>query len=396
MADVSTREVLTHLRNVLPQYVFAPRPQRLGWFVLHLTVVLGGVLLGLGQGLGATHIPSWTLPFLSVAVGASMAGLAFVAHEVMHGAVVKNATARRWIAQLAWAPFCLSADLWAAWHNRAHHPHTNVAGRDPDAYPTEEEYLNYPWARWTVEVGAPGMRRFRGILMTLLGGFSIQSLQMLLTAQRRGLLTGARWRRALLHSALMWAGWAAWASVVGVHLALVLYVVPLLIANAVVMGYILTNHSLQRGVDADEPLATTLSVMVPRWYAAYSLQFGYHVEHHLFPGVSHVHGPLIQRELLRLVPHRYRHMSLIEAWRRIHRTPRVRRDQVWLVDPPTGHVARTLGDDTGSDDLPAALASRFVPVVMVSAVDRGVAASLPRPPSVPPPSSRRASELPQG
>ncbi len=347
MVDVSTRQVLAQLRKALPAHVFEPRRARLGWLVLHGAVVLGAVVLGLCQALGALHVPGFLPWLLTLPIGASMAGLAFVAHEVLHGAVVRNSRLRQWIGQIAWAPFCLSADLWTAWHNRGHHPHTNVAGRDPDAYPNEEEYLNYPWARWTVEVGAPGLRRWRGIFITLLFGFSVQSLQMLFTARRRGLMTPVRRRRALLHTAVLLALWVSWVSAVGLQLALALYLVPLLIANAVVMGYIVTNHSLQRGVDADEPLSTTLSVMVPRWYATYSLQFGYHVEHHLFPGVSHVHGPLIQRELLRLVPHHYRHMSLVEAWRRIHRTPRVRRDQVWLVDPPTGRTARTLGQNDG-------------------------------------------------
>lgn len=348
MADLSTREVLVQLRKVLPAHVFEPRPRRLGWFALHLSVVLVTWTLAVLVGLGMVQVPGFVPLLLTVPVGMSMAGLAFVAHEVLHGSVVRGARLKKWIGQVAWAPFCLSADLWMAWHNRAHHPHTNVPDRDPDAYPSEEEYLNYPWARWTVEVGAPGLRRWRGIFITLLFGFTVQSLQMLLTARRRGILRTDQQRRALLHTALLLLFWAGWASVVGPYLAVALYLVPLLIANAVVMGYIVTNHSLQRGVDADEPLSTTLSVMVPRWYATYSLQFGYHVEHHLFPGVSHVHGPLIQGELLRLVPHRYRQMRLIAAWRRIHQTPRVRRDQVWLVDPPTGRMERTLGQDNGS------------------------------------------------
>lgn len=342
VAELSTHDVIVHLRKTLPQHVFAPRPARLGWLSLHLSVVVGAWTWAVSGALGLVHMPVFVPPLLVVPVGMSMAGLAFVAHEVLHGSVVRGARLKWWIGQVAWAPFCLSADLWMAWHNRAHHPHTNVVSKDPDAYPDEGNYLSNRWARWSVELGAPGNHRFRG-LITLLVGFSVQSLQVLLTARQKGLVTPRAQRKVWLHTAVLACFWLAMMFMVGLVTALCLYFLSLMIANAIVMAYIVTNHSLHRGVDADDPLATTLTVQAPRWYEVYSLQFGYHVEHHLFPTMSHVYGPLVQRELLRLAPERYAYMSLAEAWRRLHNTSRVRRDHVWLVDPCTGRMSRALG-----------------------------------------------------
>jgi fatty acid desaturase len=66
--------------------------------------------------------------------------------------------------------------------------------------------------------------------------------------------------------------------------------VPLLVANAIVMAFILTNHSLSPRVEIDDPLASGLSVTVPRWLEWITLRFGYHVEHHLFPAMSDLGG----------------------------------------------------------------------------------------------------------
>src|SRR5690606_1223425 len=118
-------------------------------------------------------------PFLAL----SFAGLAFLAHELLHGAIVRDRRVRRVLGGLCFAPFAISQRLWTAWHNREHHLHTNQPGRDPDAYPTLEEYNENRSARLMVELGAPGLGRLRG-LVTLFTGLSVQNFQVLVTARR--------------------------------------------------------------------------------------------------------------------------------------------------------------------------------------------------------------------
>jgi hypothetical protein len=115
-----------------------------------------------------------------------------------------------------------------------------------------------------------------------------------------------------------------------------------MIANVVVMSYIVTNHSLNPLVPRDDTLASSLSVTTPRWYEVYSLQFGYHVEHHLFPSMSHIHGPKVRDEIMKLAPERYQSMGLGQALWAVFSSPRVYKESSLLYDPVTGRTQRTL------------------------------------------------------
>jgi len=79
------------------------------------------------------------------------------------------------------------------------------------------------------------------------------------------------------------------------------WLLPLGIGSAVVMGYIVTNHGLSSMTDVNDPMVNSLSVTVPRWFSVYSLQFGLHVEHHLFPTVSGRHAPRIRKPEARAI-----------------------------------------------------------------------------------------------
>jgi fatty acid desaturase len=80
------------------------------------------------------------------------------------------------------------------------------------------------------------------------------------------------------------------------------WVVPVLVANAIVMSYIATNHFLNPLTETNDPLANTLSVTAPRWLERLHLQFGYHVEHHLFPTVPTCKLPTLAERLDRVAP----------------------------------------------------------------------------------------------
>lgn len=319
-----------------------PNPRRLGWFVLHLTSVLGALSLALLYGESSSGPNYLLLLPLSLVTGLSYAGLAFVAHEALHGAITRRAWLKNWIGRIGFAPFCLSPKQWVAWHNRVHHGHTNVEGRDPDAYPSLAEYNSSTTARLAVQLGAPRLGKWRGII-TFLCGFSLQSAQILLMAKKRGHLSKRHYRAALIETLLVVSFWLSWAVMLGPVRFLFLYIVPLLIANVIVMSYIVTNHSLNPLVEHDDALASSLSVTVPRFYEVFSLQFGYHVEHHLFPGMSHVHGPRVQDELVRLAPERYHSLPLRKALHMILTTPRVYQDRAMLLDPDSGLQVATLG-----------------------------------------------------
>jgi fatty acid desaturase len=123
---------------------------------------------------------------------------------------------------------------------------------------------------------------------------------------------------------------------------LFVFVLPLLVANAIVMSFILTNHSLSPRVEINDPLVSGLSVTAPRWIEWVTLRFGYHVEHHLFPAMSSRHARTVRELLCERWPERYKSMPLRKALRELHRTARIYKDAVTLIDPRTGDEFPTL------------------------------------------------------
>lgn len=339
MARTFHRTVAGAVRSRLPKDAFAPATSRLWWVPVHFAVVgLGiyGILLGLASGL------VWPLVPLSLLIGLSFAGLAFVAHEALHGALTRHPVLRTLVGFLGFSPFAVAPELWIAWHNRVHHGHTNIARHDPDAYPTLAEYQASSWDRLSVDLAAPRGYRLRGVI-TLLIGFSLQSLHMLLVAKRRGYLRAGAYAVALTTTALTLLAWSSLWIFFGPVAFVLAYLLPLAVGNVIVMAHIATNHSLNPLSEKNDALVTSLTVTVPRWAEFLTLGFGYHVEHHLFPSMSHRSAPEVKRVLEELYPERYQSMPLLRALHLLFVTPRVYKTADLLYDPTDGSTFRTLG-----------------------------------------------------
>jgi fatty acid desaturase len=273
-------------------------------------------------------------------IGISFACLTFVAHETLHGGIVRGRAFQRIVGWIGFLPFVLSPQLWVAWHNRAHHANTGLPD-DPDEYPTLERYRASRSTRFSVDAFSLGGRRWRGALSLVLG-FTVQSADQLLRAKTRGLLTARECRRAIAETGLGLLVWATVAALVGFVPFLFVFVLPLLIGNACIMAFILTNHSLSPRTSINDPLINGLSVTTSRLVGWLTLHFGFHVEHHLFPAMSSRHAPAVRALVQARWPERYQSMPLGEALRRLHRTARVYKDATTLVDPKTGREYSTL------------------------------------------------------
>ncbi len=81
---------------------------------------------------------------------------------------------------------------------------------------------------------------------------------------------------------------------------------------------------------------------LPRVFEKLHLNFGLHVEHHLFPSMSSHYAPLVRDELVRRWPERYQSLPLLTALGRLARTPRVYGSDSRLIDPRTGVEASTI------------------------------------------------------
>lgn len=329
---------VAELRPRIPATAYEPARSRLWLLPAHLAVVTMATI-----ALALHWVPLYVAPLLSIAVGVSFAVLTFVAHEAIHGGVVRGKLARNAVGWVGFLPFMVSPRLWAAWHDRVHHANANLPA-DPDMYPSLDEYRASRRIRFFVDMFSLGGRRWRGALSLALG-FTVQSAHQLIAARTAGFLRRRAHHIAIAETAAAAAVWASVALLVGPLTFVFAYVLPLLIANAIVMSFILTNHGLSPRVAINDPLISGLSVTSPAWIEWLTLRFGYHVEHHLFPAMSSRHAPRIRELLREHWPERYRSMPLRVALGELHRTARIYKDDLTLVDPRTGDEFATLQPD---------------------------------------------------
>lgn len=323
------------LKGDVPPSTFAPALSRLAFIPAHVLVIVVAI-----AAIARGWVPWFAVPILSLVIGACFAGLTFVGHELLHGAIVRGHRRQHVLGWLTFLPFTLSPRLWKAWHNRVHHASTNFAD-DPDAYPTLERYNAERRARFSVDAFSLGGGRWRGVL-SLMMGFTVQSTHQLVLARERGMLGHRARRRAIVETAAGVAVWLALAAIIGIVPFCFAYVLPLAIANMIVMAFIITNHSLSPRVPIDDPLISGLSVTTPRAIDWLTLGFGAHVEHHLFPRMSSRHAPAVRAAVIARWPERFQEMPLAAALGRLHRTARVYRDATTLIDPRTGETFATL------------------------------------------------------
>ncbi len=326
----STSWYARRLRAGLPADVFAPTPSRLLWLPALVAVVILAAMAIIGG-----WVPIAVMPLLSVAIGVAFGSLAFLAHETLHGSVVRSRWLQFVVGFVGFLPFFLSPRLWVAWHNKAHHANTGRPGRDPDSYPTLAEYEASRSVRFAVDHFAIGRSRIMGWL-SLIVGFTGQSLQMLIGAHKSGIMSRKDHRLAIAESLVGLTLGVALAVGIGFPAFLLVFVLPLLVGNVMVMSFILTNHSLSPATQKNDPLVNSLSVTGPRWFEWLTLNFGYHVEHHLFRSMSPRHAPLVRSLIQERWPERYQSMSLVAALQMLHRSARVFKDDHNLIDPLTG------------------------------------------------------------
>lgn len=322
----------SYVREIRPRLkrgVFQPARSRLWWLPVHLSIVALCI-----SALQQRVLPWFAAPLLSLVIGMSYAGLTFLAHETLHGAVVRGPRLRYLVGWIGFAPFVVSPRLWVAWHNRVHHGNTQHAGTDPDAYPTLREYRSSRSVRLATWI-APGMRQLRGASTPLIG-FSVQSAHMLVSARARGFLSSKEHAFALAETLLGIALWTGLAVATGGLVFVFAFVLPLLVANAIVMSFILTNHSLSPLTEINDPLSNSLSVTTPRLVEWLTLGFGYHVEHHLFPAMSARHAPEVRALLRARYPGRYQSMPLGRATLALHSSARIYKNATTLTDPNSG------------------------------------------------------------
>ena len=313
--------------------IFQPVPMRLLAVPINILLIAAGYVIitsGLGGLIGKL--------LAALLIGNAFASLGFLGHEVMHNAVVRTPWFKNLLGGVCFSPFWLGPLLWRVWHNEMHHNHTQHPEDDPDTSPSYEKLEQSRLLRVVFRFVRPE----RLLLVPMLAiRFTLHSHMMLWKVQK--VWTGRKRFTLWAQWAIAFFSWNCLIFVVGFPTFFWSYLLPLLIGNFIVVGYIATNHLLNpQLIDRDE-LQASLSVRVPWLFDVWHLGFAHHVPHHLFPAMSHKWGPLLGDIVGKLWPERYHQMPILQAWRLLWKTPRLYFNYDRLIDPNNRRIFPTLG-----------------------------------------------------
>ena len=325
----SDGEMRARIRKELPASTLRRKPWRLAWAAPHVGVVVAG-----------TWAVGWlTLPWvanlaLGILVGNSYAALMFFGHEVAHGSVLRSRRAQDLVLGLCGLIFLISPRLWRSWHNALHHGHPNVPDRDPDNFGDLEAYNQASGARAFLKL-APGSGSWLSAPYLFIF-FTIQTQNVLWRKTTDPLFSPTLKRRAIAVTLCMLAFWVALGVMLGPGGALFGVLVPMAVANFVLLAYITTNHMLSPAGPGRDTLEVTMSVSTWKWVDCMHFHFSHHVEHHLFPSLGSDAYPAVRRWLREHASDQYLAPPHLTALRTLFHTPRLYDQRHHLVDPERG------------------------------------------------------------
>lgn len=321
------QEMRKRIKVDLPADTFERRPLRALWFIPLALGAIGGI---------ATIIsarPAWYLALaLGIAVGQCFAAMGFLAHEALHGSIVKSRRAQNALGYLGFGPVLVSPILWRTWHNQIHHAKTNMGNADPDSFGTLSRYEKAPSTRFVARL-APGSRHWSSVFFFAYW-FTFHG-QVVLWIQSRYLRSFARLnrRRAIADTVACAAVWGVVAWFAGPVGSVFAIAVPLIVTNATIMSYIATNHFMRPMAPTNDPLDNSMSVTTVPVLDRLHFNFSHHVEHHMFPTMSAQMAPRVRAWFEANEADRYVSPPHWKAVSHLYRTPRVYLDSTTLCDP---------------------------------------------------------------
>ncbi len=338
----SQAEYAKKLRPLLPVEAFVPDPSKLAILFINLTILILGWAIAAQLDRWPVYLLWLYLP-LAVVMGNSVIVLLFSSHNVMHGSVIKNARIIHVTSLLGLTMLWMPPTLWKVVHNRVHHNKTNSLA-DPD-----RNYLHdqpKTWGKWIQDLFVPsvkvnplwftvgmatawGVHTFRNLTSVLL--FNSETVNYVPAS----FTVSTKERRAIAIEFM---------AILMIHLSILAYLqfeplklllsyfIPIGIGYAGVMFYVYTNHMLCQMTSVNDPLVNSLSLRVPKLFDLLHLNFSYHVEHHIFPGMNSDYYPMVQDLLKVHYPERLNLLNAGEAWHLMMQTPRHYKDENTFTD----------------------------------------------------------------
>lgn len=330
------------LRPLLPSEAFLPDRDKVWILLINVMIMIVGWAI-------ASYLDRWSWYYLwlylpiAVIMGNSVIVLLFSTHDLLHSSAISNPWLRRVISLFGLTMLWMPPTLWKAVHNREHHNKTN-SEQDPDRSFLFSQPNN--WGKWIQNAFIPssevnpiglvvgmahswGIHTFRNLTSVLF--FNNRSAQYPVVA----FSISEKERTAIALELL---------AIIGLHLTIILslgfspiklllsYFLPIWIGYSGLIFYIFTNHLLCRMTDKNDVLVNSLSIRVPKIFDLLHINFSYHTEHHIFPGMNPSYYPMVQELLLTHYPDQFNLMDADKAWKLMLETPRHYLDETTFTD----------------------------------------------------------------
>lgn len=328
------------LSSILPKETFKREPTRLKYGVFFWVIIC----------LCIYAILNFQLPWyfklpLSVLMGICLGGSTFLGHEILHGSIVKNKNVQTLLGFIGFTPFLISPTYWRYWHNTLHHGNTQLLYKDPDAFPTMMVYKRSRFMQFVFPL-SPGAQTLRSYFYFFYW-FSFQAV-LNQSYMRFGNKMWSKMdhTKVTIEFIVVLILASTYVYFVGSNDLVWLLLVPFLIQNYTVMSYISTNHNLSPYTKVNDPLVNSLNVSNHPIMEFLNLNFGYHIEHHLFPSMPGSKAKIVSAKLQELYPEKYRIMPKFEAIKLLYKTPRIYKNRDVLIHPISKKEFATLGRES--------------------------------------------------
>ena len=304
---LNTHELRKQLAPLLGPQFFAPNPKRVSFLVVAYAVSGLHLLLTQRCLAGDVHQFVWVCSLLVTANVTTF--FFFFMHEVLHGSVLKSRRAISLTAFLGGIPFLCSPYVWRVWHNH-HHRHTGTPeDTDRQPHPHLDDFASPLTRIHDFGKRLSYLRPFAYVVpFIVISGHHL--LMLMQTLFGTGPLKMNR-RRAVMETACVYTlfflpiyflGWAT--SLLGIYL-------PLMFGHIICNFYILSNHFNNPLGDENYPLINSTSVYLHSRLPLTHMGFGRHVEHHIFPYVTHDKLSKVSQLLRDRYPDQYQERQLL-------------------------------------------------------------------------------------
>jgi fatty acid desaturase len=318
-----------HVRQQIPARYFEPSLNRLFYIFLYLGLSVGSIWL-----MAQPETTVWMKLGLSLVIGWSFGSFGFLAHELLHGSIVRSTFWQTTIAWFMLVPFFVSPTFWRYWHNRLHHSKTQQLIVDPDAFPTLKIFRHSKFLQFMFPfTPGSGHKRSYGYFFFWFSfnTFVAQTYFRFRNKQFEHLDQ----KRVTVEFLALIASWAGVLWFVGPSNWLWVFVIPFFIQNYMIMHYISTNHNISPLTKHNDPLINSLTVTNNKALEWLHFNFGYHVEHHIFPTMSTLHIKRVHEVLKKDFPDTYQYTTIDFAMAKLYQTPRIYKTANVLIHPDT-------------------------------------------------------------